>query len=179
MEDDLFHVGRGVGQHGGAADLQAGAGGRRHGDAWRDGGGIGARPPIADILEVPHRTPLARHERDQLADIETRAAAERDHTVMSAGPVGGDAGGEVLLARVRIDVGEHRPAQPGRIQEIEHPGRDRQRRQPAIRHQQGPRDAGYSTRFAELADATGAEPDGRRIAPVGRQRHALGPDTTR
>ena len=55
--------------------------------------GIGARPPVADILEIPHRPRLPGHEGDQLAEIERRAAAEGDDAVMLAGLEHGDAGG--------------------------------------------------------------------------------------
>ena len=47
--------------------------------------GIGARPPVADILEIPHRPRLPGHEGDDLADVERRAAAEGDDAVMAAG----------------------------------------------------------------------------------------------
>ena len=46
--------------------------------------GVGARPPVADVLEVPQRSRLPRHEGDELADIERRAAAEGDDAVMAA-----------------------------------------------------------------------------------------------
>ena len=58
-----------------------GSGGHR--DDRRDAVGIRARPPVADVLEVPDRPGLPGHERDQLADIERRAAAERDDAVMA------------------------------------------------------------------------------------------------
>ena len=60
VEDHLLGLGREVGDHPGAADLGAGAGGGRHRDDRRDAGGIGAGPPVADVLEVPHRPGLAR-----------------------------------------------------------------------------------------------------------------------
>ena len=85
MEDDLLRVRRLVGDDAGAADLRAGAGRRRHGDDRRDPFGIGARPPVADILEIPHRPRLPGHEGDDLAGIERRAAAESDDAVMLAG----------------------------------------------------------------------------------------------
>ena len=101
MEDDLLGVGRLVGDDAGAADFRAGAGRRRHGDDRRDRVGIGARPPVADILEVPDRARLAGLEGDQLAEIERRAAAEGDDAVMLALLEHGDAGGEVGIDRVR------------------------------------------------------------------------------
>ena len=85
MEDDLLLVRRLVGDDAGAADLRAGARRRRHGDDRRDAVRVGARPPVADILEIPHRPRLRRHEGDAFADIERRAAADRDDAVMAAG----------------------------------------------------------------------------------------------
>ena len=58
---------------------------------------VGARPPVADILEVPHRPGLAGHEGDDLAGIERRAAAEGDDAVMAAGLQGLEAGIDVGL----------------------------------------------------------------------------------
>ena len=95
-----------VGDDAGAADLGAGAGGGRHRDDRRDAGGIGARPPVADVLEIPQRPGLAGHEGDQLAGVERRAAAERDDAVMAAGLERGDAGGDVGLDRIWFDVGK-------------------------------------------------------------------------
>ena len=92
VEDDLLGVRRLVGDDAGAADFRAGAGRGRHGDDRRDGVGIGARPPVADILEVPDRPRLPGHEGDQLADIERRAAAKGDDAVMLARLEDGDAG---------------------------------------------------------------------------------------
>ena len=43
---------------------------------------IGPRPPVADILEIPHRPRLAGHEGDDLAGIERGAAAEGDDAVV-------------------------------------------------------------------------------------------------
>ena len=60
--------------------------------------GIGARPPVADVLEIPQRARLARHERDDLAGIQARAAAEGDDAIVRAGAIGLEA---------RFDVGRH------------------------------------------------------------------------
>ncbi len=62
---------------------------------------VGARPPVADILEIPDRPGLAGLEGDQLAEIERRAAAEGDDAVMLALLEHGDAGVEVGADRVR------------------------------------------------------------------------------
>ena len=53
--------------------------------------GVGARPPVADILEIPDRPRLPGHEGDELAEVEPAAAAEGDDAVMAAGAEGGDA----------------------------------------------------------------------------------------
>ena len=39
--------------------------------------GVGARPPVADILEIPHRPGLAGHEGDDLAGIEPASRRRR------------------------------------------------------------------------------------------------------
>ena len=62
--------------------------------------GVGARPPVADILEIPHRPRLAGHEGDDLAGIERRAAAEGDDAVMAARAKAASAGLDVGLDRV-------------------------------------------------------------------------------
>ena len=81
VEDDLLRVRCLVGQHAGAADFRAGAGGGRHGDdrgdarCWR--GSTSRRHP-----RNPRRTGLAGHEGDHLAEVERRAAAKGDDAVM-------------------------------------------------------------------------------------------------
>ena len=55
MKDDLLLMRLLVEDHAGAADFRARAGGGRHGDDRRDAGRVGARPPVADVLEVPQR----------------------------------------------------------------------------------------------------------------------------
>ena len=67
---------------------------------------VGARPPVADVLEVEHRAGLVLHEGDQLAGIERRAAAERHHAVMSARLERRDAGREIRLDRIGLHFGE-------------------------------------------------------------------------
>ena len=100
MKDDLLGVRRLVGDHAGAADLRAGAGRRRHRDDRRDAPGVGARPPVADVLEIPDRALLPGHEGDELAGIEPAAAAEGDDAVMAAGLEDVHARSEVRLDRV-------------------------------------------------------------------------------
>ena len=59
--------------------------------------GVGARPPVADVLEIPHRPGLPGHEGDDLADVERGAAAESDDAVVAAGAIGGHAGVDIAL----------------------------------------------------------------------------------
>jgi hypothetical protein len=73
----------------------------------RDALGVGAGPPVADILEIPHRARLAGHEGDDLARIERRAAAEGDDAVMPAGSRTPRCRPRRWLHRVRLHVGEH------------------------------------------------------------------------
>ena len=84
MEDDLLLMRLLVEDHAGPADLGAGAGGGRNRNDRRDAGGVGARPPVADVLEVPQRARLSRHEGHHLAGVERRSAAERDDAVVAA-----------------------------------------------------------------------------------------------
>ncbi len=81
-----------LGDDAGAADLGARPRRGRHGNDRGDLVGVGARPPIADILEIPHWAGLPGHEGDHLAGIEAGAAAEGDDAVMAAFAEGGDAG---------------------------------------------------------------------------------------
>ena len=83
------------GDDAGAADFRAGAGRGRHGDDRRDPVRVGARPPVADILEIPHRPGLPGHEGDDLAGVEPRAAAEGDDAVMAAGAEHREAGFDI------------------------------------------------------------------------------------
>ena len=113
VEDDLLHARRLVEDHPGAADFGAGAGGGRHRDDRRDPGGIGARPPIRLVLEIPERPALARHEGDHLADVERAAAAEGDDAVVAAVAPGGEAGLDVGADRIGVDGAEEPGARGG------------------------------------------------------------------
>ena len=106
MEDDLLLVRRLIGDDAGATDLRAGASRRRHGDDRRDPVRIGAGPPVADILEIPDRPRLRRHEGDAFADIERGAAADRDDSVMAPIPKNLDPGKKIGLGRVAADLSE-------------------------------------------------------------------------
>ena len=96
-----------------AADLRACPGSRRHGDDRQDAVGIGAGPPVADILEIPHGAGLPRHEGDHLAGIERGAAAEGDDAVVLTGLQGLEAPVDVGLDRIRLDVREDRRLESG------------------------------------------------------------------
>ena len=109
MKDDLLLVRLLVEDDAGAPHFAAGAGRGRHGNDGRDALRIRARPPVADVLEIPQRPRLPRHEGDDLAGIETRAAAERHDAIVAAG---------AIRLESRFDVGRHRIAahvgkQPG------------------------------------------------------------------
>ena len=170
VEDDLLGVGRVVGEDGGAADLGAGAGGGRHGDDRRDAVGVGPRPPVADVLEVPDRPGLAGHEGDELADVEPRAAAEGDDAVMAAGLVGGDAGGRGSPRSGWAGRRRRSRVEAGILEERERLGGDRHLREAGIGDEERPCDARRPTRLRQLGDAAGAEADGGRVVPVGAGR---------
>jgi hypothetical protein len=68
--DHLLGLRRRLGDDAGAANLGARPRRGRHGNHGRDLVGFGARPPIADILEIPERPGLPGHEGNDLAGIE-------------------------------------------------------------------------------------------------------------
>ena len=81
---------------------------------------VGARPPVADILEIPDRPRLSGHEGDELAGVEPAAAAEGDDAVMAAGLE------DVRRPRVRLastgfglHVGEDARRQPALSHDVE------------------------------------------------------------
>ncbi|OYX01240.1 MAG: hypothetical protein B7Z15_19740 [Rhizobiales bacterium 32-66-8] len=117
VEDYLFSMGGLVGDDAGAADFRAGAGRGRHGDDGENALGIGAGPPVADILEIPHWPCLAGHEGDDLADIEPRAAAKGDDAIMAALAEHLDAGLDIGRDRVGFDLGEDADGNAGILEE--------------------------------------------------------------
>ena len=169
MEDHLLGVGLLVGDDAGAADFRAGAGGGRHRDDRRDRVGIGARPPVADILEIPDRPRLSGLEGDQLAEVERRAAAEGDDAVMLALLEGGDAGGQVGLDRVGLHLGKHRMRHLGVAEDLQRARDDRQLGKPGIGDEQRPLDAGGSEHLRQFGNAPRAEADGGRVVPFGNE----------
>ena len=81
-----------------APHFGSGAGRGGHRDHRRDAGRIGARPPVADILEIPERARLPGHERDDLAGIEPRTAAEGHDAIVLA---------SAIRLEARLHVGRH------------------------------------------------------------------------
>ena len=86
---------------------------------------------------------------------------------MLSGAEGGDAGFDVSLDRVRLNVGEQRDRKPRILKKPERLLRDRKRGEARIGHEQGPRDAGGAAGIGEFLDAAGAEANGGRVAPIG------------
>ena len=171
VEDDLLYVRGGVGDDAGAPDLRPGAGGGGDGDRGCDGVRIGTGPPVAHVLEVPDRAGLAGHEGDHLAEVERRPAAEGNDAVMIACAKGGNAGIEVLLGGIGVDLGEDRAAEAARLQDVESGLRHRELGQAAIGHEQGSLDVGGGAGGRQFRDAARAEADGGGIGPVGGERH--------
>ena len=155
MEDDLFLVRRLVDDDARAADLRAGAGRGRHRDHRRDARRIGARPPVADVLEVPQRSRLPGHERDDLAGIECRAAAEGDDAVVRR-PRRYAARPASMLAATGLPRTSANSAGAGhqRLRAQHH----RRGAQALVGHQQRPPDAEPLARGRQLRDAPGPGP---------------------
>ncbi len=148
-------------------DFRAGTGGRRHGDDRSNALDIGTGPPVANVLEVPYRARLPRHEGDALAEVEARTAAERDDAVVTAILERLDAGIEVLLVRVRIHVGEDGTAEAGVFQNIQRRLGDRHRGEAPIGDQKRLLDPQAFAGIRQLRDPAPAELDGGGIAPIG------------
>ena len=167
VKDHLLGLRRLLGDDAGAADLRARSRRGRHGNHRGDLVGVGARPPIADILEIPERPRLPGHEGDDLAGIEAGAAAESDDPVMAALAEGGDAGFKIYVDRVRLNVGEHRHGKPRVFQDADGALGDGELSEPRVGDQQRPIDTRAAAGVGELLDTAGAESDGGRVAPIG------------
>jgi hypothetical protein len=162
MEDDLLLVRRLVDDHAGAAHFRARARRRRHRDHRRDAARICARPPVADVLEIPERARLPGHEGDDLAGIERRAAAEGDDAVVPALPVCGESRFDVGRDRIAAHAGE----QPGARHQCARRAHHRRLAQSLVRHQQRAADAERCARGRQFSDAARAGPYLRWIVPV-------------
>ncbi len=171
VENDLLHVGFGIGDDAGAPYFRAGAGCRRHRDDRRDGVRIGAGPPVVDVLIIPDRARLPNHEGDHLAQIQTRATAEGNHAVMAARFVGSNACFKVLLVRVRINLGEDATAKVGALHDVQHLRGDGQISQPLVCDQEWALDAGLSAGSRQFSNAASAEFDRGRVGPVSNEVH--------
>jgi hypothetical protein len=172
MEDDLLDVGDRIGQHAGATDFRPRTSRRRHRDDRRYGVGIGAGPPVTDILEIPDRPALPGLECDQLAKIKPGPAAKGDDPVMPAGLEDGNAGFKVCLVRVGIDFRKHCPAKTGGLQKIECIDRDRQRGKPPVGDQKRPLHARSRAGFGKFRNTASTKTDCCGIGPVGARAHA-------
>jgi hypothetical protein len=128
-----------------------------------------ARPPVADILEVPHGAGLAGLEGDRLAGVERAAAADGDDAVMPARAIDGDAVVDVPPLRVRLDLREERGRQAALLQQFHDLGQQRQLREAGVGDDQRARDAGRAAGVGQFLQASDAEPDGGRVAPVGAE----------
>ena len=171
VKDHLLGMRRGMGDDARATDFGAGARGRRNRDDGRDARGVGAGPPVADVLEVPHRPSLTDHERDDLAHIERGTAAEGDDAVMSARAIRGDTGLDVVIHRIGLHLAENGGRSPGAFQIGQHPGQHRQVPDARIGYEQGLRYAGGLQGVGQFRNSADAETDRGRIVPVGFHGH--------
>ena len=171
VEDDLLLVGLRIGQNPGAAHFGPGPCRGRHGDDGRDLAGIGARPPVIDIFQVPDRHRLARHQRNHLAQIQRRSAAKADHPVVPARAVDGKARFHVAFVRVGINLREDRPAKTCGVQNVQRLRRDRQGCQRLVGDQQRLFQAGRLAMVSQFRNAARAEFHQGRVGPVSAQVH--------
>ena len=84
---------------------------------------------------------------------------------------GGNAGIEVSLGGIGVDLGEDGAAEPARLQDVERGLRNRELGQAAVGHEQGPLNVGGGAGSRQFRDAARAEADGGGIGPVGGERH--------
>ena len=155
-----------------AADLGAGAGGRRYGDHWRDGIGVGAQIPVLAVLEIPDRAALPDHQGGRLGDIYGAAAAKGNNAVMAAGAVDGNGIGHIGADRVGGDLGEGccRQARSGILRQrvLHHFALG----QAGVGNEKRPRDANLAASVRQFVDAAITKTDCCRIAPVSEQSPA-------
>ena len=159
MENHLFRMRRFLCDHTGAAHFRARSRSRRYRDHRCNPLRIGPRPPIANILEIPHRARLSRHEGDHFSRIKPRSATECDHTIMLSRPHHLEPGIDIRLDRIRLDLREHRPAEPCSLQRIQNSQRHRLCRQKRISHQKRPHDPVVLAELRQLRDFSCAKTD--------------------
>ena len=113
VPDDLFLMRCGIGQNPRSANFRPGASGCWHRNRANDLGGIGPRPPIADIFHFPHgqRLILMRHQGNHLTQIKRRSATKPDDPIMPTRQKSGNAGRHIRLGRVGIHFGKYGTAQ--------------------------------------------------------------------
>ena len=169
MEDDFFLVRLFVEDDAGPADFRAGARRGRHRDDRRDAGGIRPGPPVADVLEIPQRAGLPRHEGHHLAGVERRSAAEGHDAIVTSRAIGTQARLDVAQGRVAPDGAEQRRILEGGEGVLDH----RRAGQPFVGDDQRPLDAGLRAGLGQFADPAGAGPDGGGIIPIAAQHVML------
>ncbi len=173
MKDHFFSARHRIGDDAGAPDFRARARRGRHRDDRQDSRHIGTPPPVVDVLEVPHRSTLARHKRDHLAGIEGGAAAEGDDAVMLALTQRLETGFDVGCDRIGLNIAEQGGRHAIAGQHLHGPRAHPQAREPSVGDQQRPRHAGSLDGGAELADAAGAEAHAGGIVPVAYEFHDI------
>ena len=92
---------------------------------------------------------------------------------MTVCAIGSDAGIEVLLGGIGVDLVEDRATEPALLQDVEGGLRHGQRGQSAVGHQQGPPDVGIGAGGGQLRNAACAEADGGGVGPVGGECHGV------
>ncbi len=100
------------------------------------------------------------HQRDRLRDIECRAAAHADHRIGAVRLVCGGAGHDLPPHRIAGDIGKDGDIEAAQIGEQVR--QQRQRRDPAIGHQQRSFDALTLEVIGDELARAGPEMDGRR-----------------
>ena len=102
MENNFFFLVVGIGNDTSPANFGTGARGGWHRDNGSNGIGIGPAPPVTNVLEIPYRPGLTRHEGHHFAQIQPGAAAEGNHPVMMAGFERRNTRREILLGGVGV-----------------------------------------------------------------------------
>ena len=173
VKDDLLLVAFGVGYDARAAHFRPCPGGCRNSDNRRNGLGIRPCPPVADILEIPERAGLSRHEGHGFREVQTRTAAKGNHPVKAARVIDRDTGFHVCIVGVGVDIGKESGPKPRLLHQRECPARDLVPGQSLVRDQERFRNASGLACRANLRDAASAETNGVGVAPIGGQAHGV------